>query len=331
MVTPASLTVCPACPCPDAERLAGRDALLSEVEALWAFRLRRLRPAVPIAGLVDRLVFTQPPPHAVLRCRACGTLRREPAERGIREVYARDALCASALPRLSRLGRAALAARVRRLTTLFGRPGAGLEVGPYAGGFLAAAEAGGWRFEGIDVNPRVVRFLRARGLRAGCGSLEDVPARARFDVIAIWNCFEQLEDPCAVVRLARERLRPGGLLALRTPNGAFYAALRPRLTGRAAPLVRALLAHSNLLGFPYRHAFCIDALTGLLRAHGFRIARTLGDALVPLADEWTPAWAAAEERVLRLAMRAAIGLAALAGGGTAPAPWLEVYARAEAA
>ncbi len=206
MVTSAPLTTCPACPCRAAEQLVGRDALLAEVEALWAFRLRRLRPAVPIAGLVDRLVFTQPPPHGVLRCCACGTLRREPAECGIGEAYARDALCASALPRLSRLGRAVLAARVERLTALLGRPGAGLEVGPYA--------------------------------------------------------------------------------------GAFYAALRPRLRGRAAPLARALLAHSNLLGFPYRHAFGIDALTGLLRAYGFRIARTLGDALVPLADEWTPAWAA---------------------------------------
>lgn len=331
MAMSAPPTTCPVCPCRDAEQLAGRDALLAEVEALWAFRLRRLRPAVPIAGLVDRIVFTQPPPHAVLRCRACGTLRREPAECGIVEVYAHDALCASALPRLSRLGRAVLAARVERLTVLLGRPGAGLEVGPYAGAFLAAAEAGGWRFEGVDVNPGVVRFLRTRGLRASCGSLEDVPAHARFDAIAIWNCFEQLEDPCAVLRLARERLRPGGLLALRTPNGAFYAALRPRLRGRAAPLARALLAHSNLLGFPYRHAFGIDALTGLLRAHGFRIVRTLGDALVPLADEWTPAWAAVEERVLRLAVRAAIGVAALVGGGTALAPWLEVYARAEAA
>src|SRR5690606_1421288 len=86
---------------------------LAEVEALWAFRLRRLRPAVPIAGLVDRVVFTQPPPHGVLRCCACGTLRREPAGCRLGEAYARDALRASAFPRLARLGRAGPAGPAR--------------------------------------------------------------------------------------------------------------------------------------------------------------------------------------------------------------------------
>ena len=39
---------------------------------------------MPIAGLVDRLVFTQPPPpHAVLRCRACGTLRHAAARQPV--------------------------------------------------------------------------------------------------------------------------------------------------------------------------------------------------------------------------------------------------------
>src|SRR5690606_16924492 len=94
MATSAPPTTCPVCPCRDAEQLAGRDALLAEVEALWAFRLRRLRPAVPIAGLVDRLVFTQPPPHAVLRCCACVTRRRWPSECGIVVACVRAALCA---------------------------------------------------------------------------------------------------------------------------------------------------------------------------------------------------------------------------------------------
>ena len=107
---------CPACAGHEAEHVAGQAALLEELESLWAFRTRRLRPGVPVERLVDRLVFTQPPPCAVLRCRACGTLRRDPAERGVERAYARDPTGAAAVPHIFSRGRAFQRARVRRLT-----------------------------------------------------------------------------------------------------------------------------------------------------------------------------------------------------------------------
>lgn len=320
-------SACPACAGREAECVAGRAALLEELEALWEFRTRRLRPGVPPERLVDRLIFTQPPPQAVIRCRTCGTLRRDPPERGAARKYAEDPTGAAVVPFNFGRGRRLQRRRVRRLTALNGGPGRGLEIGPYDGTFLAEAVASGWRFEGVDVNPRVVRHLCQRGLRVRCGGIEDVPGDRAFDAVAIWNCFEQLEDPPGALRLARTRLRPGGVLALRTPNGAFYGALRSRLAGRAGRLARALLAHSNLLGFPYLYAFNPGALEALLRAHGFRMLSISGDALVPLADEWTRAFAGAEEQVVRLLMRTMIRLAGLAGRGAAFAPWLEVYAR----
>ena len=60
----------------------------------------------------------------------------------------------------------------------------------------------------------------------------------------------------------------------------------------------------------------------LLEDTGFDVVRTHGDALVPVADEWTRGWAAAEERMVKTAMKA---LAALDIDG---APWFEVYAKA---
>ena len=122
---------------------------------------------------------------------------------------------------------------------------------------------------------------------------------------------------------ARSLVREGGLFVARVPNGEFYAGLRSRLDGRGAALARALLAHNNLLAFPYRHGFTRGSLTRLLAATGWRVARIFGDALVPIADEWTRRWAAAEER----AVKRMLSLAARAR--PASAPWLEVYARAE--
>jgi hypothetical protein len=63
----------------------------------------------------------------------------------------------------------------------------------------------------------------------------------------------------------------------------------------------------------------------LLEDTGFDVIRTHGDALVPIADEWTRGWAAAEERMVKTAMRA---LAAL---DKDDAPGFEVYAKATGA
>jgi len=99
-----------------------------------------------------------------------------------------------------------------------------------------------------------------------------------------------------------------GVLAIRVPNGAFYSAVRRRLDGIAGPVARALLAHNNLLGFPYRHGFTVQSIALLLEDTGFDIVRTHGDALVPIADEWTRGWAAAEERMIKTAMKIDLGV-----------------------
>src|SRR5690606_4267046 len=131
--------------------------------------------------------------------------------------------------------------------------------------------------------------------------------------VAIWNCLDQLAHPRIAVATAARLLRPGGLLALRVPNGAFYARLRRRLTGRNAALARALLAWNNLLSFPYRTGFTPTSLSRMLHAHGLHVVVMHGDTLVPLADEWTRPWAAAEERMLKGSIRLLTGNSA--------APW----------
>jgi hypothetical protein len=143
--------------------------------------------------------------------------------------------------------------------------------------------------------------------------------------VAIWNCLDQLADPASAVRTARAHLAPGGMLALRVPNGACYAAMRPLLATRLAPVAREWLAQNNLLAFPYRFGFTPGSATRLVERLGFRVERVVGDVLVPIADRWTRRWAALEERVVKRV----VGLAARASRGERMlAPWIEVYARA---
>ena len=319
------ISACPACGGSDHDSVAGREAVEREVEDLWAFHLRRLRPGVPPERLMDRVVFSQNPPLQVVACRRCGLVYRNPREkeRALVEEYAGEETDPEVLGRLFGTQIGFCRGQAGRLARWSGSVTAGLEIGSYLGSFLAAAKERGWRFEGLDVNERATAFARGRGLDATVGSLATAAGKGRHDVVAIWNCFEQLPDPREAALAARRLLTPGGLLALRVPNGAFYARVRRLLSGPLGGFARGLLAHNNLLGFPYRHGFSPGSLSALLEGAGFEVLAVHGDALVPVADEWTRRWARWEERLVKGALGAA--------SPVAPTPWFEAYARARPA
>ncbi|MHB1224192.1 MAG: class I SAM-dependent methyltransferase [Gemmatimonadaceae bacterium] len=322
--TPLELTSCPVCGTADSEVVASGEEIRREMEALWEFHTARLRPRTPPSHLTDRVAFSQRPPLAVVRCTGCGLVYRNPRERerALRDVYAGESPEPAVLEGLFETQRAACAAQAGRLTESAGRPGRVVELGSYVGGFLAAASELGWHAEGVDVNPSATAFARSRGFAVHEGELDDYHPTTAPDAVAIWNCFDQLADPAAVAHRARAIVAPRGLLAVRVPNGAFYATVRARLDGPGGPLARALLAHNNMLGFPYRHGFTPHSLGYLLERTGFAVERSYGDTLVPIADEWTRPWAAWEERLVKGALRL------LDHGEADRAPWIEVHARA---
>jgi SAM-dependent methyltransferase len=323
------LAHCVVCGRRNAAVVGDADDFRSEVEALWEYHAPRLRPETPPRRLADRVTFSEPPPVRLVRCVECGLVYRNPTERitDLKALYARDIPSHDALAALHAAQLPVARTQSRRLRRLIGRGGTGLEVGSYVGAFLIAARADGLSFEGLDVNPEINRFARTLNVQVHDGELRDFPAAHPLDAIAIWNTFDQLADPRGVVFEAWRRLRPGGVLALRVPNGAFYVRLRRVLTSgdpltRAA--ARALLAQNNLLAFPYRWGFTIESLRRLLDEAGFTVARVYGDALVPTSDEWTRGWARWEERAIKRVV------ATVARARPAWGPWLELFARRSA-
>jgi SAM-dependent methyltransferase len=320
------LARCAVCGSAEARELASAEDIAREVEALWAFHSRRLRPETPPAHLMDRVAFSQHAPLRVVQCAVCGLVYRNPVERPaeLKETYEDTGPTTDVMRSLHDVQRAAYAAQAARLTGVFGRRGTGIEVGSYVGAFLSAARAAGWQFAGLDVNRCANEFTRSLGFHVDDGPIESLDAERRVDVVAVWNCLDQLPDPAGAIRAAYMHLDPGGMLAVRVPNGACYAALRPLLSTRAAPFAQEWLAQNNLLAFPYRFGFTPRALTRLVERLGFRVEHIVGDALVPIADRWTRPWAALEERIVKRA----VGLAARLARGDRPlAPWFEVYAR----
>ncbi len=321
------LARCHVCGGADTDEVADADEVRAEVEALWAFHTRRVAGATPPEKLLDRAAFSEPPPVRVVRCRGCGLVYRNPQERAeeLAEIYEADAgVGDDVLRALFENQRRSYRAQARRLTRIADAAGSGLEVGSYVGAFLDAARSRGWRFEGVDVNQGASRFARAQGLTVTIGTIDEVPAARRFDAVAVWNCLDQLPDPRHVIQRARSLLARGGIVAVRVPNGEAYARWRDAAEGgRTAPIARAVLAHNNLLTFPYRYGFTLRSLRRLLRDAGLGITHVYGDTLVPVADEHTRTWARVEERAVKGMLRA---LRTLRLTPATALPWLEVYA-----
>ena len=315
------LTRCVVCGSAESEEIADADDMRVESELLWQYHMRRLSPRTPPERLVDRVAFSQDPPWRLVRCASCDLLYRNPAEtrEALLATYRDASVTRDALMALHHAQRATYATQAKRLRRVMGRRGSGLEVGSYVGAFLAAARESRWSFEGLDINPAVNAFTRSLGFAVHDGDLESFRPDRTFDAVAIWNTFDQLPDPASVVRNARRLLAPGGLLAIRVPNGACYRRWRPetRRGGLRASLAVAVLAQNNLLTFPYRFGFSPRSLALLLEREGFQVRRVVGDVLVPTADEYTRGFAVVEERLLKPLTRRWM-------------PWFEMYATAAA-
>ncbi len=320
------LARCVVCGHTDACVVADAEDMRAEVESLWEYHEKRLKPGTPTGRLMDRVAFSEPPPFRLVQCAECGLLYRNPVERPeeLTEIYARATSAPDVLRALHETQLPALRVQARELRETLGRGGSGLEVGSYVGAFLAAARDEGLNVEGLDINPDVNAFTRSLGFNVHDGELACFKPGRAFDAVAIWNTFDQLADPRGAVHSAYALLSPGGVLAVRVPNGEFYARLRPRFAHgdrvtRSA--VRAVLAQNNLLTFPYRWGFTPGALSRLLGETGFTVDHIRGDVLVPIADEWTRPWARVEETLIKRA------LGAVADKNDAVAPWFEIYAR----
>lgn len=328
MTVAYELARCLVCGGAESDEISSADDAKAEIEMLWEFHARRLHPDIPPVHLMDRVAFSQRTPLRLVRCCACGFVYRNPVERAseLAEIYEEERPADEVLRALHDTQRSAYEAQAARLTALFGRRGSGIEVGSYVGAFLAAARDAGWRFAGVDVNADTNRFTRSLGFQVDDGPIESLDPQRRADVVAIWNCLDQLPDPAAALRAARTHLSPGGMLAIRVPNGACYAAFRPLLSTPAAAIAREWLAQNNLLGFPYRFGFTPSAAARLVERMGMRVEHVEGDVLVPIADRWTRRWAALEERLVKRVIAAG---ARVSRGDRPLAPWFELYARVE--
>lgn len=342
MVTATWVEVrCAVCGCEAHQVICSAREIEAHLEYLRWFHRRRLRDPSAEA-LSDRADFTQDYATDLVACAECGLVFRSPRPTvaDIDRAYAQDHYGWKRLGALFSSQVELYRPKARQLARELPPGSRVIEVGSFVGGFLAAGRERGWQMLGVDPGQEVDEFCSDRGLPVYRGTLPDLrPERlpaswkpGTMDCLAIWNAFDQLPEPEPTLAAARQMLRPGGLLALRVPNGECFRAATGWMRRLRTPWdgwLRAALAWNNLLAFPYLYGYSVRSLEWLLSWHRFQLIRVVPDTLCRLSDPQTRGWASWEERVLKAATRGLARVEAmLPGSNLHLAPWIDLYFRA---
>jgi 2-polyprenyl-3-methyl-5-hydroxy-6-metoxy-1,4-benzoquinol methylase len=124
------------------------------------------------------------------------------------------------------------APRLRELGLYASSPGRLLDIGCAIGLFLAAARLDGWEVMGNELQPLAATYaLEQFDIPVVAGNFETLDlASGSFDALTMWDTIEHVQSPRAALIKAAKLIRPGGILALSTPNvaGISFHLLRDR-------------------------------------------------------------------------------------------------------
>lgn len=115
--------------------------------------------------------------------------------------------------------------RLRTINEHFPLRGHLLDFGCAAGYFLETARDYGWQISGIELSESMAH-VASHSLEIPIYITLDALPAAEFQVVSLWEVIEHLPHPVDELRRLFERMRPGGLLMLSTPNTDHWQATR---------------------------------------------------------------------------------------------------------
>ena len=216
------------------------------------------RPAVFSARrMPDRI-------HArIVRCNTCGLVRSDPIAdpAALAELYRRSTFeYADEIDNL----RGTYGRYLRKLETFGARKGSLLEIGCGNGFLLEEALFQGYaQVRGVEPSAEAVsKAPPSLRDRISCDIMHPgLFASEMFDVVCLFQVFDHLPDPVAVLDACLHVLKPGGLLLLLNHN---IDALSARL----------LKARSPIIDIEHTYFYTPRTLTRLVAGHGFYVKKS---------------------------------------------------------
>jgi SAM-dependent methyltransferase len=140
-----------------------------------------------------------------------------------------------------------------------------LDIGSGPGFFLKSAASRGWSVRGVEPSRQAAAHAKSLGVDVveGFFNAETAASLGQFDVVHLNNVLEHVPNALEIVCLARDLLRPGGLICLNVPNDftPFQQSARSTLT-----LTEWWVAPPHHLNY-----FDFDSLSRLVTRLGFDV------------------------------------------------------------
>ena len=168
---------------------------------------------------------------SIVRCKKCGFVYASPRlkEECLKNLYSREYFESNASEQMgydNYVSDRALVEKTfrRRLEDLerywLKKKGRVLDVGCATGFFLNTARMMGWEAHGVEISDYCCEFAKRQfGLKLFNGQFKDLDASASsYDLVTMWDYIEHSFIPDRDLEKAFECLRPGGILALATPD-----------------------------------------------------------------------------------------------------------------
>jgi 2-polyprenyl-3-methyl-5-hydroxy-6-metoxy-1,4-benzoquinol methylase len=182
----------------------------------------------PLCGGSDHLLLWSHEPARyiegrVVRCNRCKTMFKIPSalSKPIGEYYTTRASAEAHELDDEEYATTEFAVILDRLSAGLGhRRGRLLDLGCGAGQFMQMAQSAGFAVTGIEINETVAARARQRtGAKVFTTNLESegIPG-ADYNVVAMLDVIEHVQDPLALLRCVRESLARDGRLVVFTPN-----------------------------------------------------------------------------------------------------------------
>lgn len=93
-----------------------------------------------------------------------------------------------------------------------------LDIGCAMGTFMEMA-AESWDVYGIEISSYASKIAKEKKLKVFNGRLQNAPyINSKFDIVTLWDTIEHLNDPLETVQFIGKMLKPGGIIALTTPD-----------------------------------------------------------------------------------------------------------------